>query len=493
MARTVLTAVGRLPRPVLLAGLCVLLAGAASCRRTSPLGEPRLDTGDVRQVVLITIDALRIDAVGPGEAGESITPVIDALADSSLVFSQARTPAPWTLASFGSMMTGFPVSVHRARKFKSKVPEQLPTLAEHMSGAGFRTAGAGVNVYLKPETGLSRGFDEYYFFVHEWFKGRKKKPPLQDWLEPEYRKKQWYNGTPVLTEFALRWLEKNRDRDFFLWLHYLDPHIPYFPPPSYRPGGKVPEKVDRALHSRKQGFKVKRPAQRKLVRKYYQGEVCWVDGEVGRIIDKLESLGIYDDALVILTSDHGEEFWDHGGVDHGHTLYDELLHVPLIVKLPLTQDGSPHHAVIDEYVTTQGLMPLILDACGVDGYDASLDAMSLAPQAGIVAGGGGPPTALFASGLVYGKDREAVIFDGWKYIRVIETGKDELYDLRADPDEKKNIAKMMPDIVLRARKLLAAHESASQAVQARYGIHDAEQITFDEKTLEQLRAIGYVF
>ncbi|MBW2263000.1 MAG: sulfatase-like hydrolase/transferase, partial [Deltaproteobacteria bacterium] len=209
-----------------------LLAGAVSCRRTTPLGEPRVIAADVHQVILITIDALRSDALSPGPDGESWTPAIDALASHSLVFSQARTPAPWTLASFSSMMTGFPVTVHQAKKFKSKLPEELPTLAEHMSEAGYWTAAAGVNVYLKPETGLARGFDEYHFFVHEWYKGKKRKPPFLKWLEPKYRKKEWYNGTPVLTEFALRWLQENRDRGFFLWLHYLDPHVPYYPPPG---------------------------------------------------------------------------------------------------------------------------------------------------------------------------------------------------------------------------------------------------------------------
>ncbi len=469
-----------------------LLAGAVSCRRTSSLGEPRRIPEDVHHVILITIDALRLDALAPGPDGSSWTPAIDALASDSLVFSQARTPAPWTLASFGSMMTGFPVSVHEARKFKSKVPEELPTLAEHMSGAGYRTAAAGVNVYLKPETGLSQGFDEYYFFVHKWFKGRKRQPPLLDWLEPKHRKTQWYNGTPVLTEFTLRWLQENRDRDFFLWIHYLDPHIPYFPPPEYRPDGEVPEKVERALHSRKQGFKVKRPGHRELVRKYYQGEVRWVDHAVGKVVGELEDLGIYDESLVILTSDHGEEFWDHGGIEHGHTLYDELLHVPLLVKLPFPEDDGPHHALIDEPVSTQGLMPLILDVCGIEGYDASLSVMSLSAAAGVTEAGG-PPEALFASGLVYGKDKEAVIFDGWKYIRCPKSGKEELYDLHADPGEKNNLEKMNPDIVVHARKLLKVHDSASLAVKSRYKIHHVQQVEFDEKTLEQLRAIGYVF
>ena len=232
--------------------------------------------------------------------------------------------------------------------------------------------------------------------------------------------------------------------------------------------------------------------------------------EEGWLLDSLR--GFYDEALIVMTSDHGEEFWDHGRTEHGHTVYDELLRVPLMVKLPAIaardrrswlsrlwtgifgMDDSAKfiHGVIDEAVTNRGIMPMILDACGIEGYDKELSSKSLSPYFGLGPKPAGPPPALFASGPKYGKFREAVVFDGWKYMTVPATGEQKLFNLKTDPGEQTRLESSRPDMVERAKKLLKAHAEASKAVKSRMIVKDGNEFVIDDETKKELEALGYV-
>jgi arylsulfatase A-like enzyme len=226
--------------------------------------------------------------------------------------------------------------------------------------------------------------------------------------------------------------------------------------------------------------------ERDWVRELYLGEVRYVDANVGRLLEHLKRLRIYKQSLIVLTSDHGEEFWDHDRFEHGHTLYDELLSVPLVVKLP----NSTRSKRIDSTVPTQAVTPTVLELCGVDFNPSHLDARSLSPL-------WGPNTdsyetrPLFASGVLYYEDREAVYFDGLKFIRSRVTGRAELFDRDADPDERLSIVRDQPDVVLHAGSLLRDHTDDAADKRKMYGI---TQIEFapDEETLKRLKSLGYM-
>lgn len=463
--------------------LALVVACSSSCRCTSRLGGRIAGFERPRHVVLIVVDTLRADEV-PFLAGARSTPAMARLADDGIVFAHAASAAPWTLPSVASIMTGVDPLVHGCVETESVLPPGIPTLAEHMHAAGYRTAAAGANPSLKARTGLARGFDEYHINVQDWFEEKRIEPPPVEWLEEERRGMFFYTSTPYIERFALDWIERNEESDFFLWLHFLDPHGPYYPPPGYRPAGPVSGTALEAIHTRGAARSLGSEADRRIMREFYRGEVRWVDDAIGRILDELDALDLYDGALIVLVSDHGEEFWDHGGADHGHTLYEELLHVPLVVKLP-GRSGRFTHAVLFERVSILGLAPMVLDACRIEagvpgGYSlSSLVGLGAAAYAG-------PP--LFAGAVKFGGRRDSVAFGSMKYIRSAGLG-EEIYDLGADPGEESPLAG--PSAFLEAgRHLLDLHIEAAGKLAGDHGA-GKQKLRIDEKTREELEALGY--
>ncbi|MCA9573630.1 MAG: sulfatase-like hydrolase/transferase, partial [Myxococcales bacterium] len=175
---------------------------------------------------------------------------------------------------------------------------------------------------------------------------------------------------------GLAWLDAGGDAPSFLWLHYFDVHQPYTPAPRFRPAGEPPPGVgwrfDRFREVRSGHF-VPDEAQRDWIARLYLAEVRQLDAELGRLLDALRARGRYDDALIVLVSDHGEELWDHGGFEHGHTVHDELLRVPLFVKLP----GARHAGVVRGPVSIEAVAPTVLALCGQDAAGAWLSSAPL--------------------------------------------------------------------------------------------------------------------
>lgn len=502
-------------RPALLifTALIALLLTVATlnwaCRQQSRPDEAALPEERLNQVILIVVDTLRADMLSCSNQASPGTPNMDHLAADGIRFTQARSASPWTLPSICSILTGFPVDVHQVLTEKTSLPAALPTLAEYMKDAGFHTAAGGWNPLLDAKYQLNRGFDSYYIPIDGWFEKTGREKPL---VPPGRRRQGKYNSTPWITEFALDYLAVHEKEDFFLWLHFMDPHLPYLPAPEFMPARDIP---DRLLKLAKNPARAKgTPSEltrsnREDIQALYEGEVRWVDAGIGKILDRLEELGLYDQALILLTSDHGEEFWEHGGFEHGHSVYDELIQVPLIVKLPVdarlrpsggTDTGlcqpSPERpfwtGVIGTTVSTQGILPLILDLFRIDNDDEYLKTVSLSPLIGLAAAAVGdeePP--VFSSGLLYGQNRETVIFDGIKYIRTPGTNQEELYDLRSDPGERVSLVSRYPGSVSRARSLLEGHHRRAGRIRSLYQVERTE-IVLDEATRRELRALGYI-
>lgn len=210
-----------------------------------------------------------------------------------------------------------------------------------------------------------------------------------------------------------------------------------------------------------------------------------MDENIGRLLDKLELEGLYQDSLIILTSDHGEEFWEHGGLDHGHTLYNELLRVPLIVKLPSSVRGVK----IDKPVSTESLMATIADICQLE-VGNSWSAPSLRPL-----WEGNPHTVeyppIVSTGSLYYEDKIAVFFDQYKYIRSLVSGFEEIYDLHADEQERRSLAPFREDLVERGRALVAERRREADRIRAGLSLGE-ESAPLDPVTVQQLRSLGYV-
>lgn len=474
----------------LLAGILCAIAGAATrgAPRLPPPGPP-LAASRPPRIILISADTLRRDHVSCYANAATATPHLERLCRDSVVFDAARVASPWTLPTFASIMTGVSPLVHRATRTTSMVPAALPRLAQVLEESGYRTRAVVANNFLRPERKLSQGFQDYTFFLPRWNLASAAGRRVWARLFPELLPVD--GSTDDLTDTALRILQEDRDVPLFLWLHYLDPHMPYTPPQRYLDGTQAPPTMPNFFAKRKgeeirAGFLVPDQRERAWIRTLYAAEVRYVDDNVGRVLDTLRRLGLYDDSLIVFTSDHGEEFWEHGGFEHGHTLYDELLRVPLIVKPPQSHASKR----VDLPVPSQDLAATILDVAGIRNA-AFPTAASLQRFWQPFADRSGNFLPL-ATGPAFYEDRVAVVFDGYKFIRWRISGHEELYQLQGDPREQQSLAAAAPDVLSRARRLIQDAEADAARVRERCGLTEAgETATVDAATREQLRQLGY--
>jgi arylsulfatase A-like enzyme len=225
-------------------------------------------------------------------------------------------------------------------------------------------------------------------------------------------------------------------------------------------------------------------SERERVGELYAGEIRYVDAELGRVLAALRERGLYERALIVFASDHGEEFWEHGRYEHGHTLYDEVLRVPLAFKLP----GAAARARVDAPVSTAALVPTVLDALGIAFDPGLLSARSLVPW------WSSPTTAalepLFAAGTYYFGEKRGVVFDGKKLVLELDTGRTELYDLARDPRELSSIAAAAPEGVREGLRLLRAWQDGCAELRAKLGLTGADSEAGGEAE-RALRALGY--
>jgi arylsulfatase A-like enzyme len=459
--------------------------------RTPPSRASTAHRPAVRHVILLSIDTLRADALACSGAPEVRAPHLDALSGDSLCFSQAFSSAAWTLPAMASLMTGVAPQVHGSLHLQSRVPDGLPTLAEVLGHAGYRTAAFVSSTVLGPQANLTQGFDEFHAWPGPWL-GHSLGASLLTAGVPRFRPDE--APPPALVGAVTDWLRTHREEPFFLWIHAFDPHAPYGPPRRYLrrtppPGGRLrfegwDEEAIRA------GTWVPTAAERDWIRQLYLAEVRWTDDAVGRLLTELKRLGIYDEALILVVSDHGEEFWEHGGYGHGHTLYDEILHVPLLAKLPRPASKGEIGRIgrigpigrITTPVSTASLFATILDICGLPLPAGHPAASSLLAS---------PAPAFVSQGLNRYEDRRAVRFGRFKYIHWSMSGREELYDLERDPGEMTDLAASSPAELAEARRLLAGLEAEGRRERQLLRLPEENAAEIDPHTLERLRSLGY--
>lgn len=329
---------------------------------------PKGDFIDGPNVVIITIDALRPDRVSAYNADYVDTPNLDAFAGRSLRFEEACTNNPWTIPSMFTMNSSRYPTVHGA-DLTHVANENVVTLAEVLKSHGYETEAYVANQILYGELGFKRGFDRYVEFgdivpllafkrttVYRFFKR------VRDTVIPYYTNIEAEDSTEWLTGELVSSFSRNRGRPFFVWAHYLDPHTPLTPPREYVDG--TPEFVDEALRL---GFLYSTyeedlaPDDRGWLVPLYEAEVRYVDAQLERVFDALEESGLYDNSIIIITADHGEEFFEHGRYGHGKTHYDEVVSIPLMIHVP---GGKP--GVTDYPASLADVMPTVLDYVGAD-------------------------------------------------------------------------------------------------------------------------------
>jgi arylsulfatase A-like enzyme len=417
---------------------------------------------DAPNVLLVVLDTVGFDALNlgaPNERGlpQAHSPRLAELAASGVHFRRAISPSSWTLPAHASMFCGQPVDKHQATWHRG--PElQFTSLAQELHGAGYVTGGfVGNNIYCSRETGLARGFLRYEDYPLDVTRFLQSTPLGRYVLEAIKRgriDRLERKPADAVTQPFLAWLDGHsagqpRGRPFFAFLNYFDAHDPYVAPPEF--ASHVPQtEADR--QTIRDWWNIDKPSltdQQVALGMYgYLDCIEFLDHHFGRLLDELESRGILENTIVIVTSDHGEHFGDHQLFGHGNSLYQPLVHVPLIISCP---GRVPDARTVDQFVSLVDLPATVLDVVGLEDSiaDTTIGGRSLRRfwtdrtsdlEDHVYTELPGPsafPPNHGASPIFSGPMR-AVIRNGFKYIRAGEV--EELFDLQSDPAELHNLA-----------------------------------------------------
>ena len=361
-------------RPCLL-GALALLVELASCSETvaAPI-----------DVLLISIDSVRADALTFRDP--VATPRMTAFAQAGTVFTRAISGSSWTLPAHAEMFTGNPPLLHGVQYDDIAIDPLMPTLPELMRANGYFTAGFWTGWYLASEYGFSRGFDVYENAMNQGASIEQQYKHALELNDHDLAKRvlggrdklshQDVTSQTVVARIETLIKRAPKDKGLFLFAHFFDPHYDLIPPAPWDTAFDPDYRGDldgRDFYTNKRIFDATKQPRRQVGDRdlehliaLYHGEIAWTDDAIGQLFDLLEARGRLDNTLVVIVSDHGDEFFEHGGRGHRHSLFGELLHVPLMVRLPASLRQGAQPASVSTQVSLSDLLPTILDACGIE-------------------------------------------------------------------------------------------------------------------------------
>jgi choline-sulfatase len=421
-------------------------------------------------LLLVSLDTTRFDHTSLGDYERDTTPRLRALAAEGASFDLAYAPTATTGPTHATLFTSRLPRDHGVVKNGVELDVRLHTLAEHLASHGWRTAAFVSSYVMSARWGWQQGFGHF----DDAFEPEDTTYPGRIW-EGRVVHAGFDRRAAATTARARAWLESQRDgRPFFLFVHYYDPHAPYVPPEPFSGRFPVGEEAP--------------PLVAEIAR--YDEEIAYTDSQVGVLLDALDELGLSAETLVIVTADHGEGLMDHGHMAHGAQIYEEQVRVPLLVRLPGVVPADLRDAGPAELLD---VAPTALELMGVPGAPERFGGRSLAAALrGEASLDPDHPVRLFRRHYAEREGRErprgeqdGVRLGRWKYIERPSEGEPELYDLEADPGERRNLIHWRPDVADRLAPLLATRPSGLDEGGAKpAGLSDEEE--------ERLRALGYV-
>jgi arylsulfatase A-like enzyme len=442
-------------------------------------------TKQVKNIIIVLVDTLRADKLDAYKAGSRVkTPGLSTFLESAAVMLNARTPENWTKPSVASLLSSLLPWQHNAFTGEAVVPSSVELLPELLRDRGYYTGAFIANGYVSDKFGFKQGWNTYRNYIRE---GRR----------------------TIAQEVAadvVEWLdERPKDKPFLLYMHTIDPHVPYKPPKSfldlYDPApyaGPVDfSKTNELLEKIKIGSLKLNERDKVRLEALYDGEISYHDVHFAATLRALQERGLAEETAIVVTADHGEEFWDHGSVGHGHSVYDELLRVPMIVRIPGLTEGKQR---LPDAVSLVDVMPTLLDAVGQEKPDHLV--------------GESFYRELQGQGASVPRANVSGFMQSWRTLgigslKLIQRAPENmwLYDVQQDPGEKRDVAKERPIALRYARGLLGVTITESQNGKT-YGSADAaakpkgdvkkqrehkeEKTNIDPETEAQLRALGYV-
>ena len=442
---------------------------------------------DQPNLILVMVDTLRADHLscyGGPDAVETQN-LCRVAVDGGTRYS-GFSHASWTKPATATLLTSLVPTSHQTMSKTAALPAEIETLAEALAAHGYTTGGIVSNTNLTEAFGFAQGFDEYQYLGPDYLFGAQEsssKLVLYQILrrayfmaQPGLRFGDFYQDSAVVNGHAFDFLERHRASRFFLFLHYMDAHDPYFRHPYDGYG------IARAANQHPL------PSMAREMHDLYKGEIAYADGNFGRLLERLEQLGLYDDAVIVLVGDHGEEFLEHGGFWHGLTLYDEQIHVPLLVKwrkgerlAPPEVNGMPAR-VID-------VAPTLLARAGARA-PAAMQGLDLA---GNLAARSESQRLVFSEENHEGNVLRAVRTQRWKWLEANAGNprglpERELFDVSVDPGETQSLAEREPGTLAELKRHADGQQLAAE--QARVGTAKAAAISAEERA--SLCALGYL-
>ena len=386
-------------------------------------GSPALywpNPGAYKNVLLIGVDTLRADMLNTYGEPDNLTPVLEQFASESTTFLQNRSQSPWTLPSFASMITGGLPSRIGATMLSWSLPERATSVAEILREQGYATGTVCSNAYVgNTSSGFQQGMDSFWY---------------------EYNAR-----AEVSIDQAKDFIDMNKDRGWFLFLHFEDPHTPFTPSQDYIDQWCDPnyEGDFETAYLDEAGWKFldEMPPQEDVdqVRNLYRAEIAYLDHSLGELFDYLDELDLRGDTLIIFSADHGEEFYEHGAFEHGHTHYDELIKTPLIVH----GRGFPEGYTFEDSVGNTDIVPTILDWLSIPLPD-SLEGV---PLQEVVSQQYQTDRIIFGEDNIRGTQRKYAVQWPYKCIFDYADHSYRLYNLERDPEELSDIADLYPEVV----------------------------------------------
>ncbi len=445
-------------------------------------------------VLLVTIDSLRADHLGCYGYERDTSPVIDDLAADAAMFENTFAHACSTRPSFPSILTSSYALMYGGYE---NISEERTLISEVFDDAGYRTGGFHSNAYLNPEFGYGRGWDTFFDSMTDPGTVARLRQYVKSNLDTDgiiyqtlataFDKAERQAGASIgsayvdadeITDHAIEWLRDGDHRDDFLWVHYMDVHHPYVPPEEHQLKFRdEPVTERRAIQLRRKFIEdPQEVTDEELddIIDLYDAEIRFTDAEIGRLLNAADD--VWDDYVVAVTADHGEEFREHGEFSHFAKFYDEVLHVPLVF------DDGEHAGEYTELVGLLDVSPTLVDAAGLEIPDNFYGHSLLS----LTSGNDWPRTEILGDWASEpGEERRFAYRDHrWKYIR--RPRGEELYDLTEDPDEQNNLIDEEPDVLEEFRQAVDEHDQTIDDTHV-----DVEHIEMDESVKQQLRDLGY--
>jgi arylsulfatase A-like enzyme len=474
-------------------GLAVLLAGECGGGRTPAPHSPQLAPEPPRpNLILVAIDTLRADHLSHYDYHRPTAVALDWFRDQSTLFTRAYATAPWTGPSAASLLTGLLPARHGVNAHGSKVGAAAVTLAEILRRRGWATVGVSFNAEVSRKTGFDQGFEYFDDHLGRVFAY----PDIDDMVD---RVEDWLGAREAVASLTRK--------PFFLYLQPMNTHGPY----------RVPEEYASVLlgHRPDERFRYYGPLMKAIMRQgaldrrrdvdadtlqsltdQYDTAIRYTTDKLAAIFRLLEAHGVYDGSLIIVTADHGEELFEHGGFSHGSSLHREVLHVPLYIKLPFqrrARSESARVSLADVYPTALDVLGVTLDH-EVDG-ESLLSLLETDGRAGSASAGGGLDAErplLFQSSWKKMFLGRAMVEGRYKLIAVESSyegleNATRLYDIARDPEETRDLSEARPELV---RQLAEAMQERFAGYRAR--ALEAGENVLDQMDAERLEALGYL-